>query len=241
MRWLWLRRWATITVAGVLFAVAVTEVELALGVDLLDAPFFHAPIQAIALVAAALALAAFQARAGAPPSGRMAAVLAFGLVVMPYNALSEQPSIPVDFWRGNAGLLLDRTMTVNRPHAVVLVIKASQPIGKGSAPLDARDVLGADSVVAHLKADPRSAFTLVPDTDQAKPLSLADDMRFTWTATPRQEGVLRLILELDALAKNRGSADKASSLYRQYVRITVQPPSWYEAARQGLIDLVIGS
>jgi hypothetical protein len=241
LRWDWLRNWATIIVAGVVFAIAVTEAQLAFGVDLLDVPFFHAPVQAIGLGAIVLAFAAFQARPSAPASARVAAVVAFGLLVMPYNALADRPAIPVDFWRGNAGLLVDRTMTVNRPHAVVLVIKGSQPIGKGSAPMDARDVLGADTIVARLSADPRPSFTLAPDDSQARPISLAQDLSWVWTVTPRQEGGPRLILELDALVKNRASADKASSLYRQYVRIAVQPPSWYEAARQGLIDLVTGS
>src|SRR5262249_60395287 len=180
LRWDWLRNWATIIVAGALFAIAVTEVQLALGVDLLDAPFFQAPVQTIGLGAIALAFAAFQARPSAPASARAAAVLAFGLVVMPYNALSDRPAIPVDFWRGNAGLFVDRTMTVNRPHAAVLVIKGSQPIGKSSAPMDARDVLGADTIVARLSADPRPSFTLAPDDSQAKPRSLAEDRRWVW-------------------------------------------------------------
>ena len=241
LRWDWLRNWATTIVAGAVFAIVVTEAQLALGVDLLDVPFFQAPFQAIGLGAIALAFAAFQARPSAPASARAAAVVAFGLMVMPYTALADRPAIPVDFWRGNAGLFVDRTMTISRPHAVVLVIKGSQPIGKGSGPMDARDVLGADTIVARLSADPRPSFTLAPDDSQAKPINLTEDLRWVWTVTPRQEGGPRLILELDTLMKNRGSADKASSLYRQYVRITVQPPSWYEAARQGLIGLVTGS
>ena len=52
--------------------------------------------------------------------------------------------------------------------------------------------------------------------------------------------VQRLVLELDTLVKSRGAADRASNLYRQLIRITVQPPSWYEAARHWLINLVSG-
>jgi hypothetical protein len=234
MPWDWLKRFVTLVVASMVFAIIVTEVELAFGVDLLDAPFFHAPIEAGALLAAALAFAFYQARPGAPPSSWIAAVLAFGLIVMPFNALTDRPAIPVDFGRGNAGLFLDRTMTVNRPHAVTLVIKGSQPITKGSAVPDARDILGADTIVARLSADPRQSFTLAPEAAQAKPVSLSEDMRWAWTATPRQEGAQRLILELDSLVKNRGSPDKASSLYRQSMRVSVQPPSWYEAARKWL-------
>jgi len=241
MPWDWLKRFAILVVVGVAFAIIVTELELALGVDLLDAPFFHAPVQAIALVAAALAFAFYQARPAAPRSARIAAVLAFGLVVMPFNALTERQAIPVDFWRGDAGLFLDRTMTVNRPHAVALVIKANQPITKGAAVPDARDVLGADTIVARLSADPRQSFTLAPDTAQAKPINLSEDMRWAWTATPRQEGPQRLILELDSLVKNRGSPDKASNLYRQYMRVNVQPPSWYEAGRNWLFERLFGA
>jgi hypothetical protein len=241
MPWDWLKRFAILVVAGMVFAVIVTELELAFGVDLLDAPFFHAPILAIVLVAVALALVFYQARPGVTPSARIAAVLAFGLIVMPYNAFSERPAVPVDFWAGNAGLFLDRTMTVNRPHAVALVIKGSQPITKGAAVPDARDVLGADTIVARLSADPRQSFSLAPEAAQAKPIALGEDLRWTWTATPRQEGPQRLVLELDSLVKNRGAPDKASSLYRQYMRVSVQPPSWYEAARKWLFDQLFGS
>src|SRR5262249_61076892 len=112
---------------------------------------------------------------------------------------------------------------------------------RGRGPEGAPDGLAPDPIGAPLSAAPRPSFPLAPDDSQAKPISLTEDLRWVWTVTPRQEGGPRLILELDTLTKNRGSADKASSLYRQYVRITVQPPSWYESARQGLIGLVIGS
>ena len=241
MSWDWLKRFAILVVAGLVFAVVVTELELAFGVDLLDAPFFHAPIEASALLAAALALAFYQARPAVPPSARIAAVLAFGLIVMPFNAFTDRPAIPVDFWGGNAGLFVDRTMTVNRPHAVALVIKAGQPITKGAAVPDARDVLGADTIVARLSADPRQSFSLAPEAAQAKPIALGEDMRWTWSATPRQEGPQRLVLELDSLVKTRGSPDKASSLYRQYMRVSVQPPSWYETGRKWLFEQLFGS
>src|SRR5437660_11218395 len=105
----WLRRMAEIVALGILFAIVVTEVELAAGFDLLDAPFFHSPPLAMALAVAALAVAAWQARPATKVAGMAAGVLAFGVVVLPFNALAERPPMPVDFWKGNAGLLLPRT------------------------------------------------------------------------------------------------------------------------------------
>ena len=65
-------------------------------------------------------------------------------------------------------------------------------------------------------------------------------MRWAWVVTPREQGAQRLVLHLNTLAKNSGK-DMVSSLYRQLVLITVQPPSWYEAGRKWLIDLVSAS
>src|SRR6266404_3886681 len=48
----WLRRTAEIVALGILFAIVVTEIELAAGFDLLDAPFFHSPPLAMALAVA---------------------------------------------------------------------------------------------------------------------------------------------------------------------------------------------
>src|SRR5262245_61595178 len=239
--WLW--RWIKIVALGVLFAIVVTEIELAMGFDLLDAPFFHVPWQAAVLGLVALAFALWQTRPSTTAAGLAAGVLVFGIVVLPLNALTERPAMPVDFWRGNAGLLLDRTMTVNRPHSVVLIIKGAPQVGTttGGGQPSARDVLGADVIVARLYAEPRPAFTVVPDKEQPKPINLTDDLRWTWTATPRQQGPQRLVLELDTVVKNRGAADTVSNLYRQLILITVQPPSWYEAGRQWLIDQVFGA
>jgi hypothetical protein len=236
----WLKRFAKILGIGILFAIVVTEIELAAGFDLLDAPFFHAPLQAIVLGVAALAFAIYQARPSTATRGLAAGVLLFGIVVLPFNALVERQPIPVEFWKGTSGLLLDRTMTVGRPHSVILIIKGSQPVSGPTAggQADARGVLGADTIVARLFGDPRSSFTVVPDGNQPKAVNLTDDMRWAWTATPRQEGPQKLVLELDTIVKSRGAADRASNLYRQLVRITVQGPSWYEAIRNWLIGLV---
>ena len=238
----WLRRFFKILGIGVLFAIIVTELELALGFDLLDVPFFHAPLQAAVLGIAALAFALYQARPSTAARGVAAGVLLFGIIVLPFNALVERQPIPVEFWKGTTGLLLDRTMTVGRPHTVVLIIKGSQPVSAttGRSTADARDVSGADTIVGRLFGDPRASFTIAPDADQPKAISLAEDMRWAWKVTPRQEGVQRLVLELDTIVKSRGAVDRASNLYRQLIRITVQGPSWYEAARHWLINLVSG-
>jgi hypothetical protein len=237
-----LRRFAEIVALGILFAIVVTEVELAAGFDLLDAPFFHSPLLAIALAVAALAFAGWQARSATTAAGMAAGVLAFGIAVLPFDALSERPPMPVDFWKGNAGLLLERTMTVDRPHSVVLVIKGAQQISNAAAggQVGARDVLGADVIVARLAGEPPASLTVVPDKDQPQPISLTADMRWAWSVTPRQQGPQRLVLHLNSVTKNSGK-DTLSSLYRQLVLITVQPPSWYEAGRKWLIDLVSGS
>jgi hypothetical protein len=232
---------AEIAALGILFAIVVTEIELAAGFDLLDAPFFHSQPLAMALAVAALAFAGWQARATASAAGMAAGVVAFGIVVLPFNALVERPATPVDFWRGNAGLLLERTMTVNRPHSVVLVIKGAQQIANaGGGQVGARDVLGADVIVARLAGEPQPGFTVVPDKDQPQPMSLAADMRWAWSVTPRQQGPQRLLLQLDTLAKN-GGKDTVSNLYRQSIPIAVQAPSWYEAGRKWLIDLPSGT
>jgi hypothetical protein len=240
----WLRRAAEIVALGILFAIVVTEIELAAGVDLLDAPFFHSPPLAFALGLVALGFAAWQARPTTTAAGMAAGVLAFGIVVLPFNALAERPAMPVDFWKGNTGLLLDRTMTVDRPHSVVLLSKGAQQVsntaGGQVGARDARDVLGADAVVARLSGEPPAAFTVVPDKDQPQTISLAADMRWAWVVTPRQQGPQRLVLRLDSLAKNSGK-DAVSSLYRQLVVITVQAPSWYEVGRKWLTDLVSGA
>ena len=238
----WLRRAAEIVALGILFAIVVTEIELAAGFDLLDAPFFHSPPLAMALAVAALAFAGWQARPTATATGMAAGVLAFGIAVLPFDTLSERPPMPVDFWKGNAGLLLARTMTVDRPHSVVLVIKGAQQIANAAAggQVGARDVLGADVIVARLAGEPPASLTVVPDKDQPQPISLTADMRWAWSVTPRQHGPQRLVLHLNSVTKNSGK-DTLSSLYRQLVLITVQPPSWYEAGRKWLIDLVSGS
>lgn len=237
--WQWLQRVLAIVASGVLFAIAVTELELALGFDLLDAPFFQSLPFAIGFAVVALAFAAFQASLSAASSRAVAGVIAFGLVVLPYNALSERPPIPVEFWKGNAGLLLDRAMTIDRRHAVVFVIAG--PKESGGRPVSPREAVGADVITARLFGEPRSAFTIAPDKDQTLPINLAGDMRWAWQATPRQEGVQRLILELGTVVKNRDGTETVNNLFRQTVLVTVHPLSWYEAARHRLIGLVSGA
>ena len=99
---------------------------------------------------------------------------------------------------------------------------------------------GADSVVAHLSGGPTAAFTINPDKEQAKPLAGAGDLRWTWDVRPRQEGPQRLILELDTTVKTPTGATTKGGIYRQFVLITVQAPSWYEAARRRVIAFFSG-
>ncbi len=239
----WLRRMAAIVAAGFFVAIVVTEIELALGVDLIDAPFFHSPREAIALAAAVLLLAAFQSGRAGVARGRAASVVAFGLIVLPFNTLVERPPLSLDFWRGNTTLRVDRTMTISRPHAVVLEMGGSQQVdlkalaraasGAGPPPLQGTPTV----VVARLSGEPRSAFAVLPDKDEPKPLTPAGALRWTWTAIPRQEGPHGLVLELETHVKE-GGADKVGNLYRQLIVITVQGLSWYEVARKSLLDLV---
>jgi hypothetical protein len=244
-RWRWARRAAGIVAAGILFAIVVVEIQLALGFNL-DSPFFRLPWAAIGFAVAALAFAAYQARPTAMRAGVGAGIAVFGLAVLPFNALLEPtPSIAVDFWRGGATLRIQRTMTVERTYPVVLVVSeakdisgmAPAPTTGGSGPVDS----GADSLVAHLSGEPRSAFAIVPDKDEAKALSGKGDLRWTWDATPKQEGPQRLFLELVTTVKTPAGTTAKGNVYRQFILITVQAPTWYEAARKWLIGVVSGS
>jgi hypothetical protein len=240
----WARRAAGIVAAGILFAVVVVEIQIALGFNL-DSPFFRSPWVAIGFAAAALAFAVYQARPTAMRAGVGAGIALFGLAVLPFSALLEPtPSIAVDFWRGGATLRIQRTMTVERTYPVVLVVSeakdisgmAPAPTTAGSGPVDG----GADSLVAHLSGEPRSAFAIVPDKDEAKALSGKGDLRWAWDATPRQEGPQRLFLELVTTVKTPAGTTAKGNVYRQFILITVQAPTWYEAARKWLIGGVSG-
>ena len=236
----WLQRFAKLAGAGIVVAIAVTETVLGLGFDLIDAPFFQAPGEALGLAAAALGFAAFQARPGARPAGMMASLVAFGVVVLPFNALGDKPAMPIEYWKGTAGLLVDRTMTVDRPHKVVLLIKGAQMVGKSGLPAaPPTDIGGAESIVGRLFGDPRDTFAVAPEGNQSRPISPTEDMRWAWTVTPRQPGPHRLVLELDTLGKGgakAGSArDKASNIFRQLIIVRVLPPSWYEQGRTWLL------
>ena len=182
-RWQWARRTVAIVAAGILFAIVVVEIQIALGFNL-DSPFFHLPWAAIGFAVAALAFAAYQARPTAMRAGVGAGIAVFGLAVLPFNALLEPtPSIVVDFWRGGATLRIQRTMTVERAYPVVLAVSGPKDIDVttpaqttgGSGPVDS----GADSLVAHLSGEPRSAFAIVPDKDEAKALNGKGDLRWT--------------------------------------------------------------
>jgi hypothetical protein len=119
------------------------------------------------------------------------------------------------------------------------VIKAAQPLaGAGTVP--SQEVFNADTIVGRLLGEPRPTFTVAPEGDQPKPITMTDDMSWTWSVTPRREGPQRLVLELDTLKKGATGSDRASNLFRQLILVRVQPPSWYEAARNWLFGLVRG-
>jgi len=244
----WLLRLAGTVASGVLLAIVVLEIQIALGFRLFDLPIFRYPWPTFGLIVAALVFAAYQTwtrPTGAAPS---AAIAAFCIAVLPVNALFQAapPPIPVDFWRGGGTLSLERTMSVGRSYPVALVVtgpkdisgKTPPPTAAGSSPAEKGE--STDSVVVRLSGEPRPAFTIVPDKAEAKALSGAGDLRWTWDATPRQEGPQRLILELDTIAKTQAGTAMTGNIYRQFILITVQAPTWYEAARKWVIDFVHG-
>jgi hypothetical protein len=239
MIWPWLLRFAKLLSAGLLVAICVTELELAFGVDLLDVPFFQMPAQAIWLGLTALAFAAYQTRPAATARGVAMALLVFAVVVLPYNGFVERPALPVEFWRGTTALFLDRVMTVNRPHSVVLVSKAAQPVGQASQGQPQDRFTGA-TIVARLAGEPDSSFSIAPSGDQARALAGTEDVRWAWTATPRREGAQRIVLELDTMQKHPGASETPSNVLRQLVVVRVQAPSWYEQGRERLLHLMWG-
>lgn len=240
----WLLRLAGTVASGILVAIVVLELQIALGLRLLDLPIFRYPWPTLGLIVVALVFAAYQTWRTGKGAGPSVAIAAFCIAVLPFNALLERapPPIPVDFWRGGGALSVERTMTVERSYPVVLVVtgpkdiagKTPPPPTGGSNPADK----GADSVVARLSGEPHSAFTIVPDKPQPQALGGGVDLRWTWDATPRQEGPQRLILELDTTVKTPAGAAATGNIYRQFLLITVQAPTWYEAARKWVIGFV---
>ena len=246
-KWRWFLRMAKIVASGIVFAVVVLEIQLALGFRLVDSPLFRYPWPTAGLIVAALVFAAYHT--WTTPTGAWASVgiAAFGIAVLPFNALLEPapPPIVVDFWRGDGALRLERAMTVERTYPVVLILGGPKDIsGKTATPATGgRGPVEDDgaSVVARLSAEPRSAFAIVPDKDEPKPLSATGDMRWDWRVTPKQEGPQRLLLELDTAAKTPAGAAAKGNIYRHLIFITVPAPTWYEAARGWVIGLVSGS
>jgi hypothetical protein len=242
----WLLRLSATVAGGVVFAIVVLEIEIALGFRLGDSALFRYPWAALGLVVAALVFAGYRTWTNPKSAGGSAVIAAFGIVVVPFNALLEPgpPPITVDFWRGGGALWIERTMTVERSYPVVLVVTGPKDLsGKPPAPAPgggSPGEEGADSVVAHLSGGPNAAFTINPDKEQAKPLAGAGDLRWTWDVRPRQEGPQRLILELDTTVKTPTGATTKGGIYRQFVLITVQAPLWYEAARRRVIAFFSG-
>jgi hypothetical protein len=250
--WRWFLRMAGIVASGIVFAIVVLEIQLALGFRLVDSPLFRYPWPTVGLIAAALVFAAYHTWTTTTGAWASVGIAAFGIAVLPFNALLEPapPPIAVDFWRGGGALRIERAMTVERTYPVVLVVsgpkdisgndisgKTAAPTTGGSGPVEG----GGESVVARLSGEPRSAFAVIPDKDEPKVPSAAGDMRWDWRVTPKQEGPQRLLLELDTAAKTQAGVAAKGNIYRHFVFITVQAPTWYEAARRWVIGLVSGS
>ena len=246
-KWRWFMRMARIAASGVVLAIVVLEIQRALGFRLADTPLFRYPLPTVGLIVAALAFAAYNIWTTTTGAWASVGIAAFVVAVMPFNALLEPPPppIPVDFWSGGGTLRLERTMTVERSYPIVLVLNGPKDIsGKTPAPPTGGSgpVAGdGESVVARLTGEPRSAFAIMPDKDEPKPLSVTGDTSWDWQVTPRQEGPQRLLLELDTAAKTPAGAAAKGNIYRHFIFITVQPPTWYEAARRWVIGLVSGS
>jgi hypothetical protein len=241
-RWQWFLRMARIVASGIVFAVVVLEIQLALGFRLVDSPLFRYPWPTVGLIVAALIFAAYNIWTTTTGAWASVGIAAFVVAVMPFNALLEPspPPIPVDFWTGGGALRLERTMTVERSYPIVLVLNGPKDIsGKTTAPTNP-PTGDSESVVARLSGEPRSAFAIMPDKDEPKPLNVTGDTRWDWRVTPKQEGPQRLLLELDTAAKTPAGAAAKGNIYRHLIFITVQPPTWYEAARRWVIGLVSG-
>jgi hypothetical protein len=243
----WLLRMARIVASGVVLAIVVLEIQLALGFRLADTPLFRYPWPVAGLIVAALAFAAYNIGTTTTGAWASVGVAAFVVAVMPFNALLEPspPPIPVDFWSGGGALRLDRTMTVERSYPIVLALNGPKDIS-GKAPAPTTGGIGpvagdGESVVARLSGEPRSAFAIMPDKDQSKPLAATGDLRWDWRVAPKQEGPQRLLLELDTAAKTPAGAAAKGNIYRHFIFIMVQPPTWYEAARRWVIGLVTGA
>jgi hypothetical protein len=245
--WRWFLRMARIVASGGVLAIVVLEIQLALGFRLADTPLFRYPWPTVGLIVAALAFAGYNIWTTTTGAWASVGIAAFFVAVMPFNALLEPspPPIPVDFWSGGGALQIERTMTVERSYPIVLVLNGPKDIsGKTPAPTTGGSgpVAGdGESVVARLTGEPRSAFAIMPDKDEPKPLSVTGDTRWDWRVMPRQEGPQRLVLELDTTAKTPAGAAAKANIYRHFMFVTVQPPTWYEAARRWVIGLVSGS
>jgi hypothetical protein len=246
-QWRWFLRMARIVASGVVLAIVVLELQLALGFRLADTPLFRYPWPTVGLIAAALAFAAYNIWTTTTGAWASVGIAAFVVAVMPFNALLEPspPLIPVDFWSGGGGLQIERTMSMERSYPVVLVLNGPKDIsGKTPAPTTGGSgpvASNGEGVVAHLSGEPRSAFAIMPDKDEPKPLSVTGDTRWEWRVTPKQEGPQRLLLELDTAAKTPAGAAAKANIYRHFMFVTVLPPTWYEAARRWVIGLVSGS
>jgi len=244
--WRWFLRMARIVASGIVFAIVVLEIQLALGFRLVDSPLFRYPWPTVGLIAAALVFAAYHTWTTTTGAWASVGIAAFGIAVLPFNALFEPapPPIVVDFWRGDGALRIERAMTVERTYPVVLVVGGPRDIsGKTPAPTTGGSgpVAGdGESVVARLSGEPPSAFAIIPDKDEPKALGVAGDIRWDWRITPKQEGPQRLLLELDTAAKTPASVAAKGNIYRHFIFITVQAPTWYEAARRWVIGLVSG-
>ena len=102
LKWRWFLRMAKLVASGVVLAIVVIEIQLALGFRLADTPLFRYPWPAVGLIVAALAFAAYNIWTTTTGAWASVGIAAFAVAVMPFNALLEPapPPIPVDFWNG---------------------------------------------------------------------------------------------------------------------------------------------
>jgi hypothetical protein len=250
--WRWAWRTARIVVLGVLLAVGLIELLMAIGVDVFATPVLRSPKVAIGLVVIALFFAAYQARSTATNAGAGAGVALSGFATVPFILVPALEPVPAattaGFWKGSVAWQLERTMTVDQPYSMIVVVSGAktfdlkgfaQTMG-GSGSVDAKEVDVPDVLVARLHGQPRSVFSVVPEKADPQTIGVAGDMRWSLDVTPKQEGAQKLLLELYAVVKPRGGPDAIQNVFRQPIPITVEAVAWYTSVRRWAFGLLTG-
>src|SRR5260370_37095046 len=92
--WRWFLRMARIVASGIVFAIVVLEIQLALGFRLVDSPLFRYPWPIVRPVAAPLVFAPYHTCTTPPDDGASVGTAAFGTAVLPFNALRDPAPRP---------------------------------------------------------------------------------------------------------------------------------------------------